>query len=436
MHLQDSALACLFVTWRRVSFKQYDINDTCWCRLNRAWDWNFGDPASGPSNTSTLQNPTHLFSGWGNCRCSLTAITSNGCRSTLRTIPIYVNPLPKPGFTFPASSCLPSATIQFTNGSTIADNTQSGFSYVWNFGDPASGALNSSMGSNPSHISSATGPFNVNLQVTSAAGCLHDTTILINTIHAEPVAAFSIDKSEVCLGTSILFTDNTNQMGGTGTQWNWDMGDGNTRSGTPLNYTYLAAGTYPVSLYTVNNFGCRSTTYTSPVIIDAFPVVDAGPDRLVLEGGQVTLQPVVSGTTLTYSWTPNQYISGSNTIVNLVVLGVADITYTLTVTGKGGCISTDQVFIKVLKGPEIPNIFSPNGDGRHHKWIIKYLESYPGCTVEVFNRYGQCIYHSVGYTDAWDGSIRRKTCSGRHILLHGRSRERKKIMSGYVDIIR
>ncbi len=31
-----------------------------------SWTWNFGDPASGANNTSTLQNPTHAFSAPGN----------------------------------------------------------------------------------------------------------------------------------------------------------------------------------------------------------------------------------------------------------------------------------------------------------------------------------------------------------------------------------
>jgi gliding motility-associated-like protein len=400
------------------------------------WTWNFNDPASGAANISSLQSPSHLFTTWGSYNVSLSVTTSNGCRSTSRVIPVYINPLPKPNFSFPASACLPSATIQFTNASTIADNTQAGFSYLWNFGDPASGPLNNSTGSNPSHIYSATGPFNVNLQVTSAAGCVHDTTIIVNTIHAEPVASFNVDKSAVCVGGSIQFTDNTNQMGGTPVQWNWDMGDGNTRTGSSVNYTYAAPGTYTVSLYTINNFGCRSTTFSMPVTINPYPVVDAGPDRLVLEGGQITLQPTVTGSNLSYLWTPNVYFAGSNTVLNPVVLGVDDITYTLTVTGIGGCSKNDQVFIKVLKGPEIPNIFSPNGDGIHDTWVIKYLDSYPGCTVEIFNRYGQRIYRSVGYTEPWDGTIDGKPVPLGTYYYVVDPKNGRKTMSGYVDIVR
>ncbi|MEK7226988.1 MAG: PKD domain-containing protein, partial [Bacteroidota bacterium] len=60
------------------------------------WNWNFGDPPSGAANTSTLANPSHTFTGWGNYNVTLFVTTSNGCRSTTRTLPVFVNPEPKP----------------------------------------------------------------------------------------------------------------------------------------------------------------------------------------------------------------------------------------------------------------------------------------------------------------------------------------------------
>jgi PKD repeat protein len=59
------------------------------------WTWNFGDPASGPLNTSNAQNPSHLFTGWGNYNVTLFVTTSNGCKSPVRTLQVHVNPEPK-----------------------------------------------------------------------------------------------------------------------------------------------------------------------------------------------------------------------------------------------------------------------------------------------------------------------------------------------------
>src|SRR5204862_357629 len=57
------------------------------------------------------------------------------------------------------------------------------------------------------------------------------------------------------------------------------------------------------------------------------------------------------------------------------------------------------------KAPVVPNAFSPNGDGTHDKWDITFLESYPGCVIDVYNRYGQLVYHTVNYPVPWDGKI-------------------------------
>lgn len=400
------------------------------------WNWNFGDPASGAANTSTLENPTHTFSTWGNYNVTLNVTTSNGCRSTTNTTTVYVNPLPVPDFSFPPSVCLPSANVVFTNASSIPDGTESAFTYLWDFGDPASGAANSSTGSSPSHIYNAVGPYSVNLQVTSGAGCVQATTKVLNTIHPQPTGNFSVNRDDVCIGQSFSFTDNSNPADGTTTAWEWTMADGNTRSVPTFNYTYGSAGEYDVNLVITNSNGCRSTVATKKVTVNAYPTVTAGPDLFILEGGSDTLNAVVTANSPTFLWTPDTYFLTSNTVQRPIVKGVEDITYTLTVTGRGDCVASDQVFIKVLKGPEIPNIFSPNGDGVHDKWQIKYLDTYPECTVEIFNRYGQMIYRSVGYGIPWDGTVNGKAVPIGTYYYIVNPKNGRVIITGYVDVIR
>jgi gliding motility-associated-like protein len=403
------------------------------------WGWDFGDPASGAANISTSQNPSHLFSGWGNYNVKLFVTTSNGCKSTVRTIQVFVNPIPRPDFSTPPNSCLPSATVAFNSAvSSIPDGSQASFTYLWDFGDPASGALNTASGSSPSHIYNSVGPFNVNLQITSGAGCVANKTILLTTVRPQPTGSFTANKLDACVGQSFTFTDNSNPAGGSTTQWSWNMGNASTPpTGSAVTYIYPAAGTYDVTLITTNNFGCRSTPATRTVTVNPYPVVNAGVNLFILEGGSDTLEPIITNDiNPTYLWTPNLYFLGSNTIKNPIVKGVEDITYTLIVTGRGGCAREDQVFIKVLKGPEIPNIFSPNGDGVHDKWEIKYLDTYPGGTVEIFNRYGQMIFRSVGYGNPWDGTIGGKEVPIGTYYYIVNPKNGRKIMSGYVDVIR
>ena len=59
--------------------------------------------------------------------------------------------------------------------------------------------------------------------------------------------------------------------------------------------------------------------------------------------------------------------------------------------------------ITVLKDPAIPNAFSPNNDAINDSWQIRYLNTYADCTIDVFDRYGQAVFHSTGYNKPWDG---------------------------------
>jgi len=77
----------------------------------------------------------------------------------------------------------------------------------------------------------------------------------------------------------------------------------------------------------------------------------------------------------------------------------------LWVNGKasGYRINTDGINIKNPDKIHIPNVFTPNDDGENDFWIITGIESYPKCTVRVYNRWGKRVFFSIGYAQPWDG---------------------------------
>jgi gliding motility-associated-like protein len=167
-------------------------------------------------------------------------------------------------------------------------------------------------------------------------------------------------------------------------------------------------------------------------------VVNAGRDSIILEGGNLTLTPTVTGNDLTYLWTgtPAPINLSSTTALNPIASPINDITYTLKATARGGCARTDEVFIKVLKYPIIPNTFTPNNDGIHDFWVIKYLESYPDCRVQVFTRAGQLVFESRRYLKPWNGTLDGKSLpfdTYYYVIEPGTGR---KPITGYVTIVK
>jgi len=53
---------------------------------------------------------------------------------------------------------------------------------------------------------------------------------------------------------------------------------------------------------------------------------------------------------------------------------------------------------------EIPNAFTPNGDGLNDRFVIRGLEFYPENRLLIFNRWGNEIFSSTGYKNDWDGA--------------------------------
>ncbi len=351
-------------------------------------------------------------------------------------IPFTILPKPVANFSMPASLCLPNAVANFINRSTIADGTENTFQYLWNFGDPVSTPNNTSALKDPAHRYNSAGPFNVNLRVTSNGGCVHDTTIVFTNIHPQPRTDFSFSKPSLCIGDAVTMTDMTNPMDGTTLQWNWTLGDGSVRTTASFTYTYSSVQTYSVTLYTINSHGCYSDTVSKQITVYPYPTVYAGPDRVVLSGGRVTLLSQVSGNQLQYLWTPSTYLSSIYILNPTCIAPQNDITYTLRVTAEGGCASSDDVFVKVLKMPRIPNTFTPNGDGINDVWTIQYLEDYPNNRLQVFTRAGQLVYESRGNYKAWDGKYKGKPLpydTYYYILEPGSGREP---VTGYVTIIK
>lgn len=401
-----------------------------------SWIWNFGDgsPVLTETNRTTVQ---HTYTAYNNYDVTLQVVNDRGCTSVPVTKRYAVHPLPRVDFSVPIV-CLPEGRAAFTDLSTIPDNTASQFRYRWKFGDPQANPTGSdtSVLKNPVYNYRNLGTYTVRLVVTSGNNCVDSLDKQVTEVYPQPRAAFSSIDS-LCIGDAVAFTDRSSGSGRSITQWHWNFGDGNHSSLQNPTYLYRNAGAYNASLYVITDKGCVSDTAEKLINVWDYPVVNAGPDLTVLQDGIRQISDArATGQGLQFLWTPPTWLNDTRIQNPTIVRPQDDITYRLTVTGRGGCTRYDEVFVKILKTPKPPNTFTPNGDGINDFWEISYLNDYPGCVIEVYNTAGTLVYRSVGYATPWDGTFKgQKLPAGTYYYVidpkNGRSR-----IAGYVTIIR
>ena len=405
------------------------------------WQWNFGDPNAnaGNPNTSVLQNPTHSYSVVGPYTAQLIVTSNNGCTDTIQQAFTVNGSVPVAGFTVQNENALCSnKEVTVTDGSTVNFGSLVKVEIYWDYlnnpGDkttddnPVPGAVYTH--TYPEFGTPLTRTYQVRYVAYSGINCVN-TSIKTITVLATPTIQFDPIPFACSAQPAFQVTQAQllNALPGAG------VFSGNGVSSTGLFAPSAGAGQYTIRYTYTGTNGCSN--YKEQVLdIFTTPAVNAGPDKFVLEGGQVALTPALNANVpVTYQWSPPTGLDNA-TASFPNASPTSDITYTLTVTSPQGCSASDAVFVKVLKAPSVPNIFSPNGDGVHDRWVIPYLESYPGCTIDIVNRYGQPVFHSVGYATAWDGKVNgRDVPVGTYYYVIDPKNGRSKL-AGYVDIIR
>jgi gliding motility-associated-like protein len=400
------------------------------------WNWNFND-GSPIVTLASNNNVNHSFATANTYNVGLEVINNRGCRSLIYSLPVKINPLPQVDFSLP-NVCLPAGTASFTDLSTIADGTQSSFRYRWDFGDGFAAPVNSdtSLLRNPIYTYRNLGPYTVQLKVTSSNNCVDSLSKELLSVYPQPKASFSSTDS-LCLGTVVAFADNSNGNGSTINRWRWSFGNTDSSFVQNPNYTYRSQGMYNVELIVYTDKGCISDTASKTIDVWDFPVISAGPDLFVLEDGFKRITgATATGAGLQYLWSPPSFLDTVTNLNPLISRPADDITYRLTVTGRGGCSVFDEMVVTVLRFPKIPNTFTPNNDGINDFWEIRNLSDYPDCIVEVYNTAGSLVYRSLGYATPWDGRWKGQALPiGTYYYVIDPKNGRTRI-AGYVTLLR
>jgi gliding motility-associated-like protein len=161
-----------------------------------------------------------------------------------------------------------------------------------------------------------------------------------------------------------------------------------------------------------DTFRCRSPRVPVFVYVNVLPTIDfeAMPETMELPGAITTLLPEIesqAGIASIYWSLGDGYISiDSMPVQQYFTEGQYDIT--LTVVDSNGCVSTitKEKYLKVEKPliMNIPNAFSPNGDGINDFFQLShlYLQS---LKIIIFDRWGNQVFESINPDFRWDGSL-------------------------------
>jgi len=336
-----------------------------------SWHWDFKD-----GETSSEQNPVHLFSASGTYNVKLVITDNGGVKDSLEKN-IIVKPKPITGFSAPdVCQGIPVTVTNITdnNGLTIS-------SWGWDFGDG-----NTSTDQQPApNPYLAAGDYSIKLKAIASNGCADSVTNTVS-VGAYPVAAVTANAPlSFCKGDSVILSVpyNTTYI------YNWMAGGTGLTNGDSCKYVAKFTGDYSVTV--VNPKG-NCTTISSVVSVTAqdapnAPSISVDGDTEFCQGDSVILS-VINTLNDSYWWKLNGGAVGSDSC-RFAAKNTG--TYNLTVTNSSGCSanSTDSINVIVNTIPVVGDLSLSgsasfcNGDS-----VILSIPSVAGYSYNWRNDYG------------------------------------------------
>lgn len=338
------------------------------CSTTTLYSWNFGDPASGVNNTSTLANPSHIFSAPG--VYTITLSTTNGCGTVSLQKDICITAPPVALFNTDTASICVSGAVHTINNSVTG--SCSGVKYNWSVSyTPAfcgasgswvfePGSTDSSL--NPVFIFNNPGTYTITLSITGPCPTVSATKTI--NVKKPPVVALPVIPVAFC-DSAVICPVPAVQLCGTGLPvYAWSI-DGVPVSNVlnPGCFTVNTAGLHILKLNVTNE--CGTTTALQNFTINPAPDLSLNiPNPRTYCPGDATGDFIFSSTTAgaVISWT------NSNTGIGLAASGngnissfaatngtASPITATITVkAAANGCTKQSVFIITVNPKPAIP----------------------------------------------------------------------------------
>ncbi len=251
------------------------------------------------------------------------------------------------------------------------------------------------------------------LEVTDACGIVQRDSVRVDIF---PLPTLVVENVTICEGSIGLLVAHTDLPDDEMEAFEWQLdgeviGMDSTLSTEGLSLQEVTE----ITLYYTYGDHCGSLTKTVNVFVipnDLMVSLTATPDAIFF-GDSCILTTSVSSDGLTYIWFKDGAEIGRSEEPTFTVINIegdigGEIVFSVEVTSMEGCIQSDETSIVIKEGSlEIPNVFTPNGDGVNDVFKVFYTGDITVTYTRIYNRWGETVFESTN-NQIWDGSYKAK----------------------------
>jgi len=367
---------------------------------------------------------------------------AGGCTATSNSLTIY--PMVTPALTIgtPALSSCNGMLVAFT--ATPVNGGNQAF-YQWQVNGVSTGS-NSPVYSSNTLINGDV----ISCVMKSTAQCLTDSNAISNkltmTVAPESGAVLTVTPvaPEVCPGTPVQFKATAINVGNNPV-YTWQI-NGITINQGSSQFQSSGLSNGDIVICIVNDNSICGPASSNPVLVKvhAAPAIAASPTIYAKPGQSVIIQPGITGDIVEYQWSPATGLSDSS-IASPIVNPVSNTLYTLLVKSVDGCFAMGTFQLKISGTYNIPNAFTPNGDGHNDRFrVTGGSPDIQLSEMQIFNRWGQLVFtaSNLAVDDigaSWDGNFRGSPASpGTYVYIIKLifPDDSRKVYKGLIQMIR
>jgi gliding motility-associated-like protein len=162
-------------------------------------------------------------------------------------------------------------------------------------------------------------------------------------------------------------------------------------------------------------------------------------DTSVMNGSVVQLRAVTTDNPTMFRWKPEALLTSPQSFTTFSKpLTTGMYRFLFEATGGNGCVSTQQVNVRVLQTLYMPNSFTPNRDGINEVFRVPPGSAFHLKEFSIFDRWGNKVFESRDITKGWDGKYKNEILPGTYVyVITGKDLNRKDaVIRGTVALIR